>query len=356
MQLKRRISQLAKQTIPWLLEKGPESDVVVSTRMRLARNISGHPFPKQANSETRLRIFEFASKAIEGLPDRTNSIAAELTMLPTIDRQVLFERHLISREQTNPSEGSGVFISASESSTILVNEEDHLRLQIIKPGLLLSETWSEIDQLDNFLSERMTFSFKTGLGFLTSCPTNVGTGLRASAMVHLPALVFNSEIKSVIRALEQTNFAVRGLYGEGSESLGNFYQISNQSTLGEDEITIVNKLGKIIKRVVDLEKNARKFLLQRKQMELCDQIGRSLGLLSHGYLLSTREALTKLSFLRLGVDLGMFSTLNANTINTLIVMIQSGHIQKQSRKKLTTQERDLSRARIVKTALKNSTS
>ena len=356
MQVRKRINELAQKNIPWLSCGDPGSDIVVSTRMRLARNISGFLFPGRAEKGTRLQVFNCAHSAIKDMPMMANSIVVRLTALPKIDRKLLFERHLISSSPAYAKEGSGVVISESEESSIIINEEDHLRLQVILPGLQLNETWCQIDQLDDYLSKEINYSYKRGLGFLTSCPTNVGTGLRASVMLHLPALIFNNQMGSVIRALEQMKFTVRGLYGEGSESIGNFFQVSNQSTLGEDETTIVNKLGQIVQRVVELEKNSRKLLLQNKLTELSDYVSRSLGLLTHCYLLSTKEALSELSFVRLGVDLGMFSTLNADIINKLIVNIQSGHIQKHHKKRLSAKQRDMFRAEIVKATLKKFTS
>ena len=342
---------MAKCAAPWLSDPGAQSEIVVSTRIRLARNIAGFPFPGQAKKETRFEIIDSVNEVISGLPVMADSIVADLASLPKIDRQLLFERHLISREQAKGRRGSGVFISAAETCSILVNEEDHLRLQIIKSGLRVTETWAEMNRLDDSLSRNINYSFKKDLGFLTACPTNVGTGLRASVMLHLPALVFNNQIKPVIRALEYMKFAVRGLYGEGSDSIGNFFQVSNQSTLGESEEDIISRLEKMIGRVIEHEMNARQLLLQQSKNELCDAIGRSFGVLKHCFLLSSKEALTELSSIRLGVDLGMFSSLCANTINGLLLRVQSAHLQKNSNKKLTEKGRDLRRAELVKNVL-----
>ena len=351
MKFENNIDPLLNGNVPWLSHFGKDSDVVFSSRIRLARNIQGYTFPIRSPSQERIKILHQIGEVISGLPKLKDPISADLGELSKINRQVLSERSLISRDQQFPREGTGVFVSRNEQTCILVNEEDHLRLQMLRPGLQLSAIWNELDKLDDNLSEYLPYCYRKELGYLTSCPTNMGTGIRASVMLHLPALVFSRKMTGIINALNQMRFAVRGLFGEGSQPMGNFFQISNQSTLGEKEPMVIEKLERTIKRVIEHEKNARYLLLEQRRNETIDFIGRSFGILSYAYNLTCKDAFAKLSATRLGCDLGLISSVDSIAINDLIIKIQSGHLQKFRNKRINQKQRKSLRAEIVRNEL-----
>lgn len=355
MKAKNPIDQLADQPVQWLSDDGPDAGITVSTRIRLARNLAGIPFPTKANTRHRQAVLQMVREAVAGVPLMDGCIDVKMSSLAELDRVFLLERHLISREHCSTRKtGNSVFVARGENCSIMVNEEDHLRLQVMTAGMQLEELWQLVDHVDSLLTERLQYAYSDDLGFLTACPTNVGTGIRASVMLHLPGLVFANQIEAITQAVHTIGFAVRGLYGEGSDTDGNLFQISNQSTLGESEIYIIEKLEKIIRQIVEHERNARQVLLERKPKYLYDHIGRAYGILRHAYILESSEALRQLSALRLGIDLSMFSSIDAHTINELLVMIQPGHLQKIHNRTLDENERDIARADIVRGRLSGS--
>jgi len=294
---------------------------------------------------------ELIKPAVEELPEMADSYAEYLQDLTQLEKQVLVERHLISREHAAKSTGSAVVINKKQTLSIMINEEDHLRMQSIRSGLQLKSAFKLLDKVDSALEAKVDYAFHTQLGYLTACPTNVGTGMRASAMIHLPALVLSDQINQVIQAVNKIGLAVRGLYGEGTEAMGNLFQISNQTTLGEREEDIIARLQKVIEQIIEHEQNARQTLLQKKPGTLLDQIGRGYGILCHAYSMSSKEALNLLSFLKLGVDLGLFSEECQTAIDELFILTQPAHLQRNSQQKLAPEERDALRAEIIRDKL-----
>ena len=265
---------------------------------------------------------------------------------------MLVERHLISREHAAKGVGSAVVMNRQQTLSIMINEEDHLRMQAIRCGFQLKNAYKLINKVDSALESGLDFAFNEELGYLTACPTNVGTGMRASAMLHLPALVLDENINKVIQAVNKIGLAVRGLYGEGTEAMGNLFQVSNQTTLGEKEEDIINRLGKVIEQVIEHEQTARENLMQKKRTMLIDQIGRAYGILCQAHLMNSKEALNFLSFIRLGVDLGFFRRSTGLPVDELFMETQPAHLQKNSQQKLSAEERDALRAEIVRNKLK----
>ena len=346
-----KISSLFSSGGEWARNDGPHHQIVISSRVRLARNLRGHPFPGWAKKSDRLQALELIKPEVEGLSEMQDAYSAFLQDLSQLEKQVLVERHLISREHAAKGVGSAVVVNKKQTLSIMINEEDHLRMQVIRSGLQLRNAFKLIDKVDSALEERVDYAFHPVLGYLTACPTNVGTGMRASAMIHLPALVLGDQINQVIQAVNKIGFAVRGLYGEGTEAMGNLFQISNQITLGEKEEETVSQLNKVIEKIIEHEQNARQMLLQKKPGTLLDQIGRGYGILSHAYSMSSKEALNLLSFLKLGVDLELFPAECQGTIDELFILTQPAHLQRGSQQKLNPEERDALRAEIIRDKL-----
>jgi len=346
-------SSLFASGAEWVRPDGPHHEIVISSRIRLARNLRGHPFPGWAKKNNRLQILELIKPEVEALPEMENAYSSYLQELSPIEKQLLVERHLISREHAAKGAGSAVVVNKKASLSIMINEEDHLRMQVLRPGLQLRSAFKALDKVDTALEAKLDYAFHSQLGYLTACPTNVGTGMRASAMIHLPGLVLSEQINQVIQAINKIGLAVRGLYGEGTEAMGNLFQISNQITLGEPEEEIIAELNKVIEKIIENEENARQVLLQKKPETLMDNIGRGFGILSHAYAMTSKEALNLLSFLKLGVDLGFFPPERQKEIDELFIITQPAHLQSNaSQQKLTPEERDILRAEIIREKLK----
>jgi protein arginine kinase len=336
----------------WLRGEGPHHQVVISSRARLARNLRSRPFPGWAKKAERTSILELVRPRVEELPEMQDSFSESLQDLSALDRQVLVERHLISREHAAKGVGSAVVINRRQTLSIMINEEDHLRMQSIRSGLQLKQAFKLVDKIDSALESKLEFAYDPRLGYLTACPTNVGTGMRASAMLHLPGLVLSELINQVIQAVSKIGLAVRGLYGEGTEAMGNLFQISNQTTLGEREDDIINRLSKVIETIIEKEHDARQVLLQKKPNTLSDQIGRAYGVLTYAHAMASKEALNLLSIIKLGVDLGAFPEERRFSIDELFIETQPAHLQKTSQQKLNAEERDHLRAQIIRERLK----
>jgi protein arginine kinase len=345
-----RFSTLIKNPADWMA--GGKGDcAVLTSRIRLARNLRRHPFPGWAKRDQRAAALDLMRPAVEALPAMKDAFSQELGTLNPLQKQVLVERHLISREHAARGEGSAAVIERRQTFSLMLNEEDHLRMQAIRPGLQLASAFTALSDLDSELEQSLEFAFDPKLGYLTTCPTNLGTGLRASAMLHLPALVLGDRIGQVLQAVNKIGLAVRGLYGEGTESLGNLYQISNQSTLGESEETIIRRLERVIAEVAEHERDAREKLLEDDPAEVSDKIGRAYGILRHAYIIDSKEALNHLSLLRLGGILGFFPAQTVVLCDTLLMDIQPAHLQLHSGRKMTPEERDAIRAEIVRSRL-----
>jgi len=348
-----KISSILTTPGEWLSPHGGDHPIVISSRVRLARNLAKLPFPGWAKKTERIRILDEIKPEVDGLEQMRDSFSEHLNELSAVEKQVLVERHLISREHAAKGIGSAVVINPTQTLSIMVNEEDHLRMQSISSGLDLQKTYRAIDHVDSALEAHLDFAFDAELGYLTACPTNVGTGMRASAMVHLPGLVLSEQINQVVNSVNKIGLAVRGLYGEGTEAMGNLFQVSNQTTLGENEDQIIDRLNKVIETLIQRENQARENLLATKRTTLMDQVGRAYGILTHAYSVSSKEALNLLSVIRLGIDLGFFPEEGRVLINSLLMETQPAHLQHQSQQKLAAEERDALRSDIVRGKLKS---
>jgi protein arginine kinase len=347
-----KLVNLTATTGEWLRGEGPHHQIVISSRVRLARNLKNRAFPGWAKKAERTAILELIKPRVEELPEMQDSFSELLQDLSATDKQVLVERHLISREHAAKGVGSAIVMNRRQTLSIMINEEDHLRMQSIRSGLQLKSAFKLVDKVDSMLEGKLDFAFDARLGYLTACPTNVGTGMRASAMLHLPGLVLSELINQVIQAVNKIGLAVRGLYGEGTEAMGNLFQISNQTTLGEKEDEIISRLTKVIETIIEKEHDARQVLIQKKSNTLWDQIGRAYGVLTYAHAMTSKEALNLLSIMKLGVDLGAFPEDRRLPVDELFIDTQPAHLQKSSQQKMNAEERDHLRARVIRERLK----
>jgi len=348
-----KIDELLKSPTEWVKADGPQSKIVLSSRVRLARNLRNFPFPGWAKKADRQKALEAIQPAVDKLPEMSERFSDSMDNMVAIDKQVLVERHLISREHAAKNVGSGIVINQRETISVMIKDEDHLRMQAIKSGLQLKNVYRIIDKVDTELEEELDFAFSPRLGYLTACPTNVGTGMRGSAMVHLPAMVLSDQINQVVQAVNKLGLAVRGLYGEGTEALGNVFQVSNQTTLGEKEADVIERLNKVMLQIIEHEENARITLLEKKPRVAYDQVGRAFGILTNAHTVSSKEALNLLSLLRMGIDLELFPAATRGVVDELFIISQPAHIQKAAERKLTAEERDVYRAELIRERLKN---
>ena len=344
------VDDLLKQPGAWLAA-GKDTGTVVSSRLRLARNLKNRAFPGWAGEEECGRIWQELEPILLHLKTLAPSFSLSMGEIDLLDKQILFERHLMSREQAEKGKGSGLIAATDESMSIMVNEEDHMRLQVMRPGLDLVQTWKAIDEMDNEIEKEVSYAFSARFGYLTACPSNVGTGMRASVMLHVPGLVLANEINPIVKGVSKIGLAVRGLWGEGTEAVGNMFQISNQISLGEKEETTIANLEQVVLEIVEHEKNARMRLMERKEEMLRDHIGRARGILTNAHILTSKEALDLLSGLRLGIDLGILK-MNRRVVDELLLITQPAHLQKAEGKKLRPKDRDQARAALVREKLK----
>jgi protein arginine kinase len=347
-----KLSDLTNHAGEWLRGSGPMSEIVISSRIRLARNISGIPFLTRASRQQKTQLEARSREVLLSAQISAKTLYVDLEHAPEIDRQLLVERHLISKQHAAAEGARGVAVGENETISIMINEEDHLRIQVLRSGLQLDEAWEQINGIDDALESKLDFAFHTRFGYLTACPTNVGTGIRVSVMLHLPALKLTGELEKVFRAAKDMKLAVRGLYGEGTEATGDFYQISNQTTLGKSEEEIISDFRHlVIPKIIDYEHNARKMLLNDHTIALDDKVGRALGLLRTARLMATEETLFLLSHLRMGVNLGRVKDVDIRTINELFLLTQPAHLQKLSGRKLEGDVRRAARADFIRQRL-----
>jgi protein arginine kinase len=334
----------------WMKQEGPDSDIVLSSRIRIARNLQQFPFPMLAAGPQSREVLEQVSGVLdnEDLGSISRFTLVPLADLQDLDKRVLVEKHLISPNLANESRNGAVILSDNESVSIMINEEDHLRIQCLTPGFQVREAWDLANQLDDIFESQLNYAFDEKRGYLTSCPTNVGTGIRASVMIHLPALVMTQQINRILSAITQVGLVVRGLYGEGSEATGNLFQISNQITLGQSEEEIIDNLHSVVRQIIEHERAARNKLLAEARPKLADRVHRSFGILSHAVILDSKEAMQRLSDVRLGLDLGLIQGLSHRTLNELMVMTQPGYLQKLAGGLLSTEDRDIRRAQLFR--------
>lgn len=340
-------------TSKWMEGTGPESDVVISSRVRLARNLKDFPFPSLASDSQRKAVLDKVESILSKEKVFSSFSNLKLQDLSPLQRQVMVEKHLLSPLMAKEYRYSSLFLRADEVVSIMVNEEDHLRIQCLLPGLQLQRCWEESSQWDDHLETNLDYDFEKNLGYLTSCPTNVGTGLRVSVMLHLPGLALIEQISRLLSAVSQVGLCVRGLYGEGSDIIGNLVQVSNQVTLGQGEEEILQNLYGVTRQLIEQEQKARQLLLNKGREKLEDRAGRALGILKHARLLSFKEMMQLLSDVRLGVDLGFFNGISRKALNELMVLARPGCLQLLKGAELNSYERDLERASQVRKYLKN---
>jgi len=337
----------------WMNGEGPDSDIVFSSRVRLARNLRNHPFPLLATDTEANQVVQEVEQVVrsEEFQNLGRYELLKLENLSALEKKVLVEKHLISPHLANESRHGAVVLSENEAVSIMINEEDHLRIQCLFPGFQLMETWKMADKIDDLFENSLEIAFDERHGFLTSCPTNVGTGIRASVMMHLPALVMTKQITRILNAINQIGLVVRGIYGEGSEAAGNLFQISNQITLGHSEKEIIENLYGVTKQIIEHERAARRSLLDYNKMQFEDRLCRSYGILANARIIESKEAASRLSDLRLAVDMGLITGFSAHIINELMVLIQPGFLQMYSGKELTPEQRDARRAKLIRERL-----
>lgn len=347
-----KLNDLMNHTSEWLKATGPNSDIVFSSRLRFARNLDKIPFPHWANkkqAEEVLLLIEGAIKKIDALKHVTIFRLAEMD---SVDKQFLVERHLMSLDHAQKTNHKAVAIDDDEMIAIMINEEDHIRFQVMQSGFNLHEAWEIINKIDDSLSKELTFAFQQDWGYLTACPTNAGTGMRGSVMLHLPALVMTRQIDRVLAAIAKLSFTTRGLYGEGTQATGNCFQISNQVSLGHSEDEIIGNINGIIRQIIDQENQAREIMVSKNRAVLEDRVNRSLGILKSARIISSQETIELLSMVRLGCDTGLIKDIDRRRVNELFITTQPAHLQKIEDKKLTSEERDVKRAELIRSKLK----
>ena len=339
----------------WMRTEGNESEIVISSRVRIARNLLQHPFPLLATNHHLEQVQEELHAVLEDPKIHAFGKLHEIKLIETdeLSRKMLVEKHLISPSLANESRSGAVYISEDESLSIMINEEDHLRIQCLYPGFQIQEAWEKASAVDDTFEEHVKFAFDDKRGYLTSCPTNVGTGLRASVMMHLPALVLTQQMNRILSAVAQIGLTVRGIYGEGSEAMGNLFQISNQITLGQNESEIIDNLRGVVIQIIGHEKAARERILDESRLRVIDRVMRSFGILSYAAIMDPKEAAQRLSDVRLGVDLGLIQGISPQSLNELMVLTQPGFLYKSFEGKMEMNEMDRFRAKLIRQKLGN---
>lgn len=345
------LERMARVPASWMAGDGPSAGIVLSSRVRLARNLQGVPFGSRAKEEEKERVVAETRTASREAASLRGSVYLDVSSLSEVDRQLLVERYLISRDLAADSGSRGVIVGQDEGLSVLVNEEDHLRLQGIASGYQIEAAWRAVDRLDEELSRRLGYSYSDTWGYLTACPTNVGTGMRASVLVHLPALVLTKEIGRVLHGVTQVGLAVRGLHGEGSEVMGNFFQVSSQATLGLSEPQMVQNLIGVTRHLIENEEKAGAVLVRDARAEIEDKVFRSYGILRHCRVVSSEEVMSLSSALRLGVQLELVDSVTAGTLNRMLVLTQPAHLERMVAGNEAGPSRDQRRAEIVRALL-----
>jgi protein arginine kinase len=343
--------QMAKKPAVWLSGEGSDSQIVLSSRVRLARNIAHTPFPSRSDSDGRERILSFVRSTVEKNPVLSRGSLVYCADLDEMDRTFLMERHLVSLEFISCREFSGLLIGEREETSIMINEEDHLRIQALASGLEIKKAYQLADQVDDQLSSSLEFAFDSTFGYLTSCPTNTGTGMRASVLIHLPGLVLTREIEKVIPQINKLGLVVRGFYGEGSDVMGNLFQVSNQTTLGRSEEDILESLERVTRQIIEYEESARKRLFREAKDQIEDKIWRAYGILKFARALTSEEVINMLSAIRLGIGTGVIRSVSLSNLNEILALTQPAHLQKYFDRKMDAGERDRVRAELIRSKL-----
>ena len=346
------LDDLLYKECEWLKGEGPKSNIVISTRVRMARNLDENVFFNWANDVQREKTLETIEKAVKRSNILKGSMLIRMKDTNELDRQFLVERHLMSHEHMKNTTYKGLVVEEKEIASMMINEEDHIRLQVMQSGLNIMEAWRIVDEIDTDLSHYLTFGYSNKFGYLTSCPTNTGTGLRASVMLHLPGLVLTEQIDNVYKAISKLGLTMRGFFGEGTEASGDFFQISNQVALGHSEMDILDNLEKIIQKIVSREELTRDTLKTKKNAEMVDRIARSYATLKSAEIITSRETIRLLSDVRLGIDLGFIEDINTGLINEILLLMQPAHLQKINKGSISPRERDIKRADLIKDEFK----
>jgi len=346
-----QLNDLLNHTSEWLKGTGPNSDIVISSRIRLARNLDKQIFPHRADKAQGQATLTAIKEGIAKVNYLKRTIFFNLADIDSVDKQFLVERHLMSLDHAQKSDSKALVVDDEEIVSIMINEEDHIRMQVMQSGFNLFEAWDIIKEIDDALAKELSFAFLSDWGYLTACPTNAGTGMRGSVMLHLPALVMSRAIDRVMAAIAKLSFTTRGLYGEGTHAMGNFFQISNQVSLGPSENEIIENINGLIRQIIEQENQARENLASKNGALLDDRINRSLGILKSARIISSQETIELLSMVRLGCDLGIIKDIDRRSINELFIIIQPAHLQKIENKKLSSEERDLKRAELIRDKL-----
>ena len=344
-------AELFARRSPWLDGEGPHAEMVLSTRIRLARNLTSVPFTHRARDEQLQGVMSSVSSAAAGSALFSQALLLRMDELSPVERQILVERHLVSHELGDGARPRGIMVAADARLSLMINEEDHLRLQTMTSGFQLAEGWALADTADDELGAGLDFAFTDEIGYLTSCPTNAGTGLRASVLIHLPALVLLEEIQKVLKSIMQVGLNVRGLYGEHSEVMGNLFQVSNQTTLGKSERDSIESLERVTRQIVEYEERARERMMRDARVQIEDKVWRAYGTLRHCRSIQSREVINLCSAVRLGVALGLPGLCPLATLNELLVLTQPAHLQRLAGEELGPAERNVYRARVVRERL-----
>ena len=346
-----RLNTLINRFARWLDGSGRDSNIVISSRVRLARNLQNFPFPDKAKHNILRQVVNVIKEKYTKVDNLKDSLYIDVNEISEIDRQFLMERRLISPDLAHRKLPSGLIIGKDELISIMINEEDHLRIQSLQPGLEINKAWEAISRIDDELAEMVEFSFSEQYGYLTACPTNVGTGMRVSVFIHLAGLTMSGKLETIIKDKIPGEITMRGFYGEGTEALGNIFQISNQLTLGRTEQGILDRLINVAESFIKMEKEARQRLLNYERIKLEDKIGRSVGVIKHAKVINSIEVINLLSLLRLGIDLNLTQHIEKKELNEIMVLVQPAHLQKYYGKMLDSNERDILRANLLRKKL-----
>lgn len=341
-----------KQDTEWLKDTGPSANIVMSSRVRLARNLDKIPFSNWADKGRLEDVLASVKDAVLSTGVMKTALFIRLKDLSEVDRVFLVERHLMSPEHAENTDYKAVIVDPKEMISVMINEEDHLRIQVLLSGSNLRECWRIADELDTELSKKLVFAYSAKWGYLTACPTNTGAGMRGSVMLHLPALVFTGQIGKILQAIAKLGLNIRGLYGEGTDATGNIFQISNQVAMGITEEEIIDNIERISNQVVSREDSTRKMILAKNKEALVDRISRAMGTLKSAHIITSNETITLLSAIRLGVDLGIVKTMDRRTVNELFLLTQPAHLQELDGRVLNANERDIKRADLIRSKLR----
>lgn len=346
-----KLNDLVNGRSEWLKGQGPRSDIAISTRVRVARNVKGALYFNRASEKEREKTLAIVNAAIKKSAFFKKALHLKIRDISELDKIFLVERHLMSREHMYAFEHKGLIVDANEIVSAMINEEDHIRLQVLQSGFNIIEAWRILNEIDTDLAKYVNYDFSHKFGYLTSCPTNTGTGIRASVMLHLSGLVIAGQIDNIFDAISKLGLTMRGFYGEGTESLGDFFQISNQVTLGHSEVDILDNLERVINKIIVQEETTRLNLLKKKKEEMADRIYRSYGTLKSARIITSKETVKLLSAVRLGAALGIIEDIDAVKINEILLIVQPAHLQKITEKKMDTYERDVKRADLIRERL-----